>query len=90
MAPVYFGWFSAGWNRGGTTFAFDLAVQGRLATGPAEDNFMGKERYPFIGRRQVSRAAADQFMFAVRMPDQFGSAKLLNDPVGVAVGNEVI
>jgi hypothetical protein len=75
---------------GGNEFAFDLTVQGCLATRTAEDYFVGKERYPFVRLGGIGGAAPDQFMFSVRVPDQPGFAKLLNNPAVGVVGAGVI
>ena len=55
-----------------------------------EHNVVGEERDPFVGRSDVGGAAADQFVAAIVMPDQFGFAELLDDLAGGVTGDELI
>lgn len=51
---------------------------------------MGKERNPFLCLGDISRRAADQLMFPVRMSDKFGCAEFLDNPAVAAVSDDVI
>ena len=54
-----------------------------------EYDFMGEQGNPFQGRCPVSVAAADQFMFAVAVFDEFGAAKLLDHAAGGALSENM-
>jgi hypothetical protein len=56
----------------------------------AEYNLVGKEGNPFKGRGAVGGGTPDQFMLAVAVAHEFGAAKLLNNPAGDTLRNELM
>jgi hypothetical protein len=55
-----------------------------------EHNFMREQRYPFKGFVAVSVGAANEFVLAIGPAQELGRAELTNDPLVVALWNEVI
>jgi hypothetical protein len=60
------------------------AIDRWFRTSPAEHDVVGEERNPLTGGGKIRGVTADQFVFAVLMPDQSGFAELLDDPAGAA------
>ena len=54
-----------------------------------EHDFMGEERRPFKCSRPISVGAANQFMLAVGVANEFGVAKLPDDLFTIAFRNDV-
>ena len=48
-------------------------------------DFVGEQGGPFISGGPVGIGAADQFMLAVRKPDEFGLTELADEAVAVAL-----
>lgn len=46
---------------------------------PAENNFMGKQRNPFLGFGEISGTSAHQFVFSVRPFDQPATAETIEN-----------
>lgn len=46
---------------------------------PAENDFMGKQRKPFLGFGEISRISANQFVFSVRQFNQPRIAEAIED-----------
>ena len=66
-------------RQGGLAFAEEMR----------EHDFMGEERRPFKGGGAVSIGAAEEFVLAVGLANQFGVAELADDLAAVALGDDV-
>ncbi len=70
--------------------AVSPGLQDGSAKGPAKNDFMGKKAHPILRVGNIRGRTPNQFMFAVRMLDQFCAAECLNDLRGFFVAYQMI